>query len=116
MATKPPLSPTAEPDSYNDARSSALNRSNTSAYIRPRAKSGDLLLPSRANSTTASARPVQPRFGYRAGGWNELGDSTANGVHEEETDDEEEDQQEWGLHKGMELFEVSAKDDFGKYR
>lgn len=25
----------------------------------------------------------------------------------------EEDDQEWGLHKGMELFEVSAKDDLG---
>jgi hypothetical protein len=28
-------------------------------------------------------------------------------------EDEAEDGQEWGLHKGMELFEVSAKDDVG---
>ena len=31
----------------------------------------------------------------------------------DEYDEDEADEREWGLEKGMELFEVSAKDDFG---
>lgn len=34
-------------------------------------------------------------------------------MDEDEDDTDEADDQEWGLHKGMELFEVSAKDDLG---
>lgn len=32
----------------------------------------------------------------------------------EEADEDADDDSEWGLSKGMELFEVSAKDDIGK--
>lgn len=52
------------------------------------------------------------QFGPHTGGYNELGDggTSSNSVPEEE---EEEDESEWGLQKGMALFEVSAKDDTG---
>ena len=40
------------------------------------------------------------------------GDGSSNSVPEEEEDGE--DSTEWGLEKGMSLFEVSAKDDYGK--
>lgn len=106
------FSPPPEVESFNDPRSSGMKRSNTQAYTRPRAKSGDLLLP-RSNSTTANTRPTPSRFGYRPGGWNDIGDGSSNSLPEDDEADTGEDQ-EWGLHKGMELFEVSAKDDFGE--
>lgn len=34
-------------------------------------------------------------------------------MDEEEEETDEASDQEWGLNKGMELFEVSAKDDIG---
>ncbi|EJD01482.1 uncharacterized protein FOMMEDRAFT_30160 [Fomitiporia mediterranea MF3/22] len=40
-------------------------------------------------------------------------DGSSNSVPEEEEEDETFDDQEWGLEKGMSLFEVSAKDDYG---
>jgi len=40
------------------------------------------------------------------------GSSNSNSVPEEDEDDDEDDR-EWGLEKGMSLFEVSSKDDFG---
>ena len=40
----------------------------------------------------------------------------SNDDQPEEDDDEDEDSQDsWGLSRGMELFEVSAKDDVGSY-
>ncbi|KAJ8483297.1 hypothetical protein ONZ51_g4798 [Trametes cubensis] len=107
------FSPPPEVESFNDPRSSGMKRSNTQAYTRPRAKSGDLLLP-RSNSTTANTRPTPSRFGYRPPGWNDIGDGSSNSLPEDDEGDTGEDQ-EWGLRKGMELFEVSAKDDFGEY-
>ncbi|KAH9947252.1 P-loop containing nucleoside triphosphate hydrolase protein [Amylocystis lapponica] len=109
--TKPASPLPHDPDSPVDPRT-GMKRSNTSAVTRPRAKSGSLL--PRANSTGATAR-VSPshlpsHFGYQPGGWNELEDGSSNSLLE---DDEEIDDEEWGLHKGMELFEVSAKDDVG---
>lgn len=38
-------------------------------------------------------------------------ETSGSSLNEEEEDCH--DYQEWGLHKGMELFEVSAKDDLG---
>lgn len=84
---------------------------------RPRAKSGDLLLP-RANSTSAASRkPVSPYdrefgYGYGGGGWHDFPTESHSTFNAEE-EEEEVDDQEWGLDKGMELFEVSAKDDLG---
>lgn len=41
-------------------------------------------------------------------------DASSNSVPEEDEDEDSWDDNEWGLEKGMSLFEVSAKDDFGK--
>ena len=114
LTSPKPISPPPEPDSaYNDPRSSAIKRSSTTAYTRPRAKSGDLLLP-RSNSTHgAPTRGTPPsRLGYRPA-WNENGDGSSNSLPEDEDEAETAEDQEWGLRKGMELFEVSAKDDCG---
>ena len=44
--------------------------------------------------------------------WNDNNnDNSSNSI--EEAEEDEEDDREWGLSKGMELFEVSAKDDIG---
>ncbi|KAL1743924.1 P-loop containing nucleoside triphosphate hydrolase protein [Schizophyllum fasciatum] len=53
-------------------------------------------------------------FGTAAGGWKEL-DSGSDSINEDEgnTVVEERDEPEWGLTQGMQLFEVSAKDDTG---
>ncbi|OJT10184.1 Ras-like GTP-binding protein RYL2 [Trametes pubescens] len=107
-----PFPPPLEPDVVNDVRSSGMKRSNTQAYTRPRAKSGDLLLP-RSNSVSLASRPAPPRAAYRPGGWNEIGDGSSNSLPEDEEAEIGDDDSEWGLNKGMELFEVSAKDDVG---
>lgn len=69
-----------------------------------------------------SPRAAHPRFGpytgygatgYGVTGWNELGDSSSNSHQGEDEDAYDVDNQEWGLEKGMELFEVSAKDATG---
>jgi hypothetical protein len=55
---------------------------------------------------------LSSRFGSPFGpaaGWNDNNDNSSNSIEEEP----EEDDREWGLSKGMELFEVSAKDDIG---
>ncbi|KAM5534337.1 hypothetical protein V8D89_012065 [Ganoderma adspersum] len=112
-STTKPQSPTPESDSsLPDARSTAIKRANTSAYTRPRAKSGDLLIP-RSQSVNSGARPIPSRFAYRPGGWNEIGDGSSNSLPEDDDEADTGEDQEWGLRKGMELFEVSAKDDFG---
>lgn len=98
------------------SHSSALSRSKTTAAVpttRPRANTL-----TRANTTaTASSKPQQSRFGshfgFAAGGWNDPGESSSNSIEEDDEEDADNDEQEWGLSKGMELFEVSAKDDLG---
>lgn len=107
-------------------RPPGVNRSKTTAGSRPRTPAGV----SRANTintintqASGSRTPQSSRFGShfggQAGGWNELGGS-ANGsnsasISEDDEDAvEEEEEREWGLSKGMELFEVSAKDDLGE--
>jgi hypothetical protein len=45
--------------------------------------------------------------------WSDAVDSSSNSMNEEDEDDLGRDDEVWGLHKGMELFEVSSKDDFG---
>ncbi|KAG6378429.1 P-loop containing nucleoside triphosphate hydrolase protein [Boletus reticuloceps] len=50
-----------------------------------------------------------PNVGRYVGGWSDNAESSSNSLDE----DEAEDGQEWGLHQGMELFEVSAKDNLG---
>ncbi|KAJ3723362.1 P-loop containing nucleoside triphosphate hydrolase protein [Lentinula raphanica] len=111
----PPVSPpTSSPpkDSlpYLDppTRNSGLNSSKSAAPARSRNNTPASLV--RSNTTAIPPR-YGSHFGRQAGGYNELHDSCSNSIEEEE--DEQEDEQEWGLTKDMELFEVSAKDDFG---
>lgn len=109
------MTPSGETDDSHDSRSSGLTRSTTSAaYIRPRAKSGGALL-QRANTTAIPPRPAYSRLGPPTGytAWNELGSSSSNSYQEEDEDADDADDREWGLEKGMELFEVSAKDATG---
>ena len=46
------------------------------------------------------------------GPWSDSPDHES-GSAMDEYDEDSADEREWGLEKGMELFEVSAKDDFG---
>ncbi|KAF9246922.1 P-loop containing nucleoside triphosphate hydrolase protein [Melanogaster broomeanus] len=103
--------------SYTDATASdctRLQRSNTSGGF-PQSKTTSGLNLNRSKTTTESSRSTQSRFGSHfgryAGGVNENAETSSNSLNEDEEDEEE--CEEWGLHKGMELFEVSAKDDLG---
>ncbi|KAF9076531.1 P-loop containing nucleoside triphosphate hydrolase protein [Rhodocollybia butyracea] len=100
---------TSFPGLRSPPASSGLNRSKSAAPTRSR----NIPPSSLARSNTTG---VQSRFGShfvtQNGGYNELHDSCSNSIEEEE-EDAQQDEQEWGLTKGMELFEVSAKDDFG---
>lgn len=110
--TPSPVSP--EAPAYLDLppnRPSALNRSKTTAQSRPKTSSS---LTRSNTSTTGTRTPQSSRFGSHFGnaaGWNENNDNSSNSI--EEAEEDEEDDREWGLSKGMELFEVSAKDDIG---
>jgi hypothetical protein len=97
---------------------SALKRNNTTTGPpRPRKIAGAPV--ARSNSTSANSRSPQSQsrfaspFGVKASGWNEIGESSSNSLNEDDEDDAIEGG-EWGLHKDMELFEVSAKDDYGQ--
>jgi hypothetical protein len=86
-------------------RSSGLQRSKTTAHTG--------LKTSRSlTRSTTSRTPQSSRFFGQNTAWNDNNDNSSNSIEEadEEADD---DSPEWGLSKGMELFEVSAKDDIG---
>jgi hypothetical protein len=118
--TPPPQATNSSPETPPciDSPASPLRRSNT-ATGPPQPKRAPGGPVARSNSTNATARPSQQRsrfgspFGIKAAGWNELGESSSNSLNEDDEDDAADDGTEWGLHKGMELFEVSAKDDYG---
>ncbi|KAF5333233.1 hypothetical protein D9611_002286 [Ephemerocybe angulata] len=99
-----PTSP--ETPAYLDlpSRSPGLQRSKTSAQSRPRTANSL----TRSNTSTSSRTPQSSRFGF--GGYDNP-DNSSNSIEEE--DESAEDEREWGLSKGMELYEVSAKDDLG---
>jgi hypothetical protein len=75
----------------------------------------------RSNTAAAAARSplpqsrLLPQLGFKTCGWNETADTSSNSINEDEDEDTGEDDEVWGLQKGMELFEVSAKDDMGLY-
>lgn len=111
LKSSPPTS-----SSYVDSAisSDGLKRCNTSNGL-PRSKpnSGvNLNISTIAESSRSTQSRFSSHFGNYAGGWNENGETSSNSLDEEEV----EDSQQWGLHHGMELFEVSAKDDLGEYR
>ncbi|KAJ7688407.1 P-loop containing nucleoside triphosphate hydrolase protein [Mycena rosella] len=114
-----PTRTTPETPAYLDLqaqanRSSALARSN-STQSRPQITTAG----SSRSNVSSTARPQQSRFGshfgIQAGGWSELQDSSSVSLNEDDEHavEDEDDDREWGLSKGMELFEVSAKDDLG---
>ncbi|KAG9317183.1 P-loop containing nucleoside triphosphate hydrolase protein [Chiua virens] len=97
--------------SYLDpAISDSLKRCNTSNCL-PRSKTAGAVTLNRSK-TIEGSRSTQAQFGSHlgrfAGRWNDSTDSS-NSLDEEEAEDD----QEWGLLHGMELFEISAKDDLG---
>lgn len=105
-------------DDSSLSRPSELHRS-TSAVPRVAAKPETGAL-RRANSHNPSTSPHRAKlveralqsspFGLQSGGFIDDGSSNS-GVLEEM--DEDDDSSEWGLERGMSLFEVSAKDDHG---
>lgn len=108
-----PLTPSGETDDSHGSQSSDPTRSSTPAtYTRPRAKSGGALL-QRANTTGMQVHHSQNRFGGNNYYWNDKADSSSFSHNEDDEDLFDSDCPEWGLQKGMELFEVSAKDDTG---
>lgn len=122
LRSPPATPPAATPDTpaYLDLpqnRSSDLQRSKTAAQARQRTNSHG---PARSNTTIATSRTPQSsrfsQYGPSSGSsWIENGETSSNSINEDDEDgiqcDAEE--REWGLSKGMELFEVSAKDDLG---
>ncbi|KAF8075997.1 P-loop containing nucleoside triphosphate hydrolase protein [Lyophyllum atratum] len=99
-ATPPAVTP--ETPAYLDLpanRSSGVQRSKTATQARQRANGN---APTRSNTTTLAA-------GTESGG------TSSNSINEDDEDGIQADaeEREWGLSKGMELFEVSAKDDLG---
>jgi small GTP-binding protein len=112
----PPTSPTSpEPLAYLDpppSISSTLKRN--SSTIIPRPTAGTAL--HRSKTTTAAARSppsFASHFGLKTGGWNDTAENSSNSLNEDDEDAVADEEEEWGLHKGMELFEVSAKDNIG---
>jgi hypothetical protein len=59
--------------------------------------------------------PNSSRFGYRNSYFENAAD-TDSSLNEDEPTEDDEESQEWGLATGMELFEVSAKDDTGRVK
>jgi len=64
-------------------------------------------------NATPNGTPNSSRFGFRNSYFENAADTDSSLNEEDRTEDDEE-SQEWGLTKGMELFEVSAKDDTGE--
>ncbi|KAL9712740.1 hypothetical protein Ac2012v2_003977 [Leucoagaricus gongylophorus] len=89
-----------------------LQRSKTTVQVRPRTNSSF----TRSNTSSGSRTPQSSRFGSHFGfnsGWDAYGDNSSNSIEEQDEYALESQEFEWGLSKGMELFEVSAKDDIG---
>lgn len=117
-STTPPVKQSPDTPDYLDlppSRATALQRSKTN-ITRPRITAANEL--TRANSVATSNRPQQSRFGshfsVQIGGWNDTETSSNSLIEDDEDVAALEEEQEWGLHRGMELFEVSAKDDLGE--
>ncbi|KAJ7283393.1 hypothetical protein C8J57DRAFT_1676031 [Mycena rebaudengoi] len=109
---------TRSSDAATATNPTGVARSNSlaSSSARPR------LSTTSSRSTTGSKQSTASRFSSDfggmagGGGWTELPDSSANmntNTNSNCLNDDDDDDREWGLSKGMELFEVSAKDDLG---
>ncbi len=114
-----PVTQTApETPAYLDltsARSSSLHRTRTTSSRTSGAPSSVARSTTNASATRSQPSRFGSHFGFAAGGWNEVTDSSnSNSIEEDDEGAAEEEEEEWGLSKGMELFEVSAKDNLGK--
>jgi small GTP-binding protein len=99
-------SPPPEAPAYLDlpsGRPSALNR-----RISGQTKNSSGI---RSSASSGTRTPQSSRFGSHLIHTPESVDNSSNSI--EEADEDLEDDSEWGLSKGMELFEVSAKDNTG---
>jgi len=110
----PPIaaSPPPEVPAYLDLpsdRSSALNR-RISLQSRQRKNSGSGI---RSSASSGTRTPQSSRFGSHLVHTPESIDNSSNSI--EEAEEDEDDDLEWGLSRGMELFEVSAKDNMGQF-
>lgn len=108
MKSSPPHSASYLDPAITVSSSSVLKRSNTGTGI-PRSKTTGQNLTRSKTDAARSAPRLGSHFVRHAGGYD-AADTSSNSIDEEDPDIDE---QEWGLRKGMELFEVSAKDDFG---
>ncbi|KAI0034421.1 P-loop containing nucleoside triphosphate hydrolase protein [Vararia minispora EC-137] len=115
-ANKPsPPESNSSSDQNSPGGASALKRANTAARPSPppaARSTGALLSRSKTVNTTA---PFS-RFGNPVvRGWNDaaIDDDSQSLIVDEDEDEDDADGSEWGLSKGMELFEVSAKDNTG---
>lgn len=121
----PPTNKSSSPDRtvFGDSppkpvAAAPLHRSNTGPGLGRAPKAPGL---NRASTTAAAAgarsrSPPQTRFSGHFGvttGYVETFETSSNSVSEEDPETPD-DEQEWGLQKGMELFEVSAKDNMGQ--
>ncbi|KAI0313607.1 P-loop containing nucleoside triphosphate hydrolase protein [Amylostereum chailletii] len=111
-STTKPSPPESNSSSAEGAsRTAGLKRANTTSPTHPAAKSTGALALNRTKS--ASGIPFS-RFGNApTRGWNDVAVETDSHSLIEDYEDEEAEDGEWGLSKGMELFEVSAKDNVG---
>ena len=124
----PSSSKSSPPDSKSaiDQRSlfqnSALKRHNTAVaqgIVRPRTRSAGPTMLAKINTVTPGlsgspgGTPNSSRFGYRNSYFENAAD-TDSSLNEDDPTEDDDESQEWGLAKGMELFEVSSKDDTGK--
>jgi len=119
----PPVSApasTSEIPAYLDLppnHSSGLQRSKTNVQSRPRPNGAPQI--TRANTSAISTRSLHSHrfshYGTPSTSWLDSGESSSNSIQEDDENalDDRSEELEWGLSKGMELFEVSAKDDLG---
>lgn len=103
-SSTPPLTDAPAYLDLPSGRSSALQKGAPLQSRQPKT-SGSLI---RSNTST----PQSSRFGSHFFHAHESNSNSSNSI--QEVDEDVEDDSEWGLSKGMELFEVSAKDNIGE--
>ncbi|CAK5275796.1 unnamed protein product [Mycena citricolor] len=127
LRSAPVINPQAK--ATGQRKDSTESTTTRTAYLdlqSPTTRPSAISRPSAVSSRTGHSQSPPQRsrfgshFGFQVGGWHEdESRSNSNGEDEGYGGEEDEDEDavgkgwEWGLSKGMELFEVSAKDDTG---
>jgi len=91
-------------------KAAGLKRAYTGPSFPAARSTGALLNRTKSTNGVTSSSRYGPHNGGRA--WNESPELDSHSL-DEDYEEEALDDREWGLEKGMELFEVSAKDDQG---